>query len=95
METETKTAELLVEEPKQTGIIPVNEYFNLMPEPGKVAQRAELTKGMLTALTRVVSPCNITDFSGKPYFDHLACERISKIVGLVIKLNETPDGRID
>ena len=69
METETKTAEVtLIEEPKQTtGIIPVNEYFNLMPEPSKVAQRAELTKGMLTALTRVVSPCNITDFSGKPY----------------------------
>lgn len=85
----------VIEEPKNTGIIPVNEYFNLMPDPSKVAQRAELTKGMLTALTNVVSPCNITDFGGKPYFDHLACERIAKIVGLVIKLNETADGRID
>jgi hypothetical protein len=86
---------VLEEEPKQTGIVAVNEYFQLMPDPAKVAQRADLTKGMLTALTRVVSPCNITDFSGKPYFDHLACERISKIMGLVIKLNETDDGRID
>lgn len=94
---ETKQNELAVleEEPKQTGIVAVNEYFQLMPDPAKVAQRADLTKGMLTALTRVVSPCNITDFGGKPYFDHLACERISKIMGLVIKLNETDDGRID
>ncbi len=84
-----------IEEVKPAGIIPVNEYFSLMPDPSKVAQRAELTKGMLTALTNVVSPCNITDFGGKPYFDHLACERIAKIVGLVIKLNETADGRID
>lgn len=84
-----------VEPQKETGIIPVSEYFSLMPDPSKVAQRADLTKGMLTALTRVVSPCNITDFGGKPYFDHLACERIAKIVGLVIKLNETEDGRID
>lgn len=86
---------VLEEEPKQTGVVAINEYFSLMPDPAKVAQRADLTKGMLTALTRVVSPCNITDFGGKPYFDHLACERISKIMGLVIKLNETEDGRID
>ena len=85
----------VLDEPKNTGIIPVSEYFNLMPDPSKVAERADLTKGMLTGLTRVVSPCNITDFGGKPYFDHLACERIAKIVGLVIKFNETEDGRID
>ncbi len=97
MVDETKQIKALetIEEVQPTGIIPVNEYFNLMPDPNKVAQRADLTKGMLTALTRVVSPCNITDFGGKPYFDHLACERIAKIVGLVIKLNETEDGRID
>ncbi len=96
-QTEEMTAVEVVpeEQPKNTGIIPVNEYFNLMPDPSKVAQRAELTKGMLTALTRVVSPCNITDFGGKPYFDHLACERIAKIVGLVIKINETENGRVD
>lgn len=94
-ETKQLNALEVIEEPKNTGIIPVSEYFNLMPDPNKVAQRAELTKGMLTALTRVVSPCNITDFGGKPYFDHLACERIAKIVGLVVKLNETEDGRID
>lgn len=85
----------VIEEEKNTGIVSVNEYFSLMPDPAKVAQRADLTKGMLAALTRVVSPCNITNFGGKPYFDHLACERIAKIMGLVIKLNETEDGRID
>ena len=91
---ETKEIAVIEEPPKDTGIIPVNEYFNLMPEPNKVAQRAELTKGMLTALTRVVSPCNITDFGGRPYFDHLACLRIAKIIGLVIKFNETESGSI-
>lgn len=96
MEETTKINTLEVaEEPKSTGIISVKEYFYLMPDPAKVAERADLTKGMLTALTRVVSNGNITDFGGKPYFDHLACERIAKIVGLVIKLNETEDGKID
>ena len=97
MEEQKQTTAVVdaVEPQKETGIIPVSEYFSLMPDPNKVAQRADLTRGMLTALTRVVSPCNITDFGGKPYFDHLACERIAKIVGLVIKLNETEDGRID
>lgn len=95
---ETKEINTLevIQEPKSTGIVPVTvaEYFNLLPDPEKVAQRADATKKMLASLCKAASPANIVNFGGKPYFDHLACERIAKIVGLVIKINEK-NGRID
>lgn len=86
----------VIQERSNTGIIPVTvaEYFNLLPDPEKVAQRADATKKMLASLCKAASPANIVNFGGKPYFDHLACERIAKIVGLVIKINEK-NGRID
>lgn len=95
---ETKEINTLevIQEPKSTGIISVTvaEYFNLLPDPEKVAHRADATKKMLASLCKAASPANIVNFGGKPYFDHLACERIAKIVGLVIKINER-NGRID
>lgn len=75
-------------------LIAYNDLSLLMPDPEKVAKRADLTKLMLTSLCKVVSPVNIVNFGGRPYFDHIACERIARIVGLTIKINEK-NGRID
>ena len=80
--------------PQNNTVIAYNDLSKLLPDPEKVAQRADLTKKMLASLCKVVSPINITDFGGHPYFDHIACERIARIVGLTIKINEK-NGRID
>ena len=79
---------------KTNSIVSFNDLSLIMPDPEKVAKRADLTKLMLTSLCKVVSPANIIDFGGRPYFDHIACERIASIVGLTIKINEK-NGRID
>ena len=81
------------EQSESTAVVTYNDLSKLLPDPEKVAQRAELTKKMLASLCKVVSPINITDFGGRPYFDHIACERIARIVGLVVKINEH-NGRI-
>ncbi len=82
------------EELRSNNVITYNDLSLIMPDPEKVAKRADLTKIMLASLCKVVSPVNIVDFGGRPYFDHIACERIARIVGLTIKINEK-NGRID
>ena len=95
METQVINELQTVEETGQSNaIIAYNDLSKLLPDPEKVAQRADLTKRMLASLCKAVSPINITDFGGHPYFDHIACERIARIVGLTIKINEK-NGRID
>lgn len=76
-------------------LVDFNDLNKLFPDPNKVALRADLTKKMLASLCTIVSPVNIVDFGGRPYFDHIACVRIAKAVGLVIKINENTNGRID
>ena len=72
---ETKEINTLevIQEPKSTGIVPVTvaEYFNLLPDPEKGAQRADATKKMLASLCKAASPANIVNFGGKPFFDHI------------------------
>ena len=84
-----------VEVAQPNSLAAFNDLSKLLPDPEKVAQRADLTKVMLASLCKVVSPGNIVDFGGRPFFDHIACERIARIVGLNIKINEKNDGRID
>lgn len=65
-----------------------------LPDPAEVARRATQTKKMLAAACSVVSPQNITDFGGRPYFDNIACKRIANLFGLIIRQNES-GGHID
>lgn len=59
-----------------------------LPDPAEVARRAMQTKKMLAAACSVVSPQNITDFGGRPYFDNIAAKRIANLFGLIVRQDE-------
>ena len=59
-----------------------------LPDPAEVSRRAAQTKKMLAAACSVVSPQNIIDFGGKPYFDNIASKRIANLFGLIVRQDE-------
>ncbi len=79
-------------EPKNE--IAINLGIFDLPDPAEVARRAEQTKKMMAAVCSVVSPQNIIDFGGRPYFDHLASKRIANLFGLIIR-QEEKNGQIN
>jgi len=66
----------------------VNRGVFDLPDPEEVARRAVQTKKMLAAACSVVSPQNITDFGGRPYFDNIASKRIANLFGLIVRQDE-------
>ena len=91
--------EVTVVDPNDIQTEPKNEIaINLgifdLPDPAEVARRAEQTKKMMAAVCSVVSPQNIIDFGGRPYFDHLASKRIANLFGLIIR-QEEKNGQIN
>lgn len=88
---ENLTDATVIEQPEQSqqkNEISINAGVFDLPDPAEVARRAVQTKKMLAAACSVVSPQNITDFGGTPYFDHLACKRIANLFGLIIRQDE-------
>ena len=73
---------------QQNEVLPISAGVFDLPDPEEVARRAVQTKKMLAAACSVVSPQNITDFGGTPYFDNIACKRIANLFGLIVRQDE-------
>ena len=86
------TAEVIETNQLQTNddvaTLQVNRGVFDLPDPEEVARRAVQTKKMLAAACSVVSPQNITDFGGRPYFDNIASKRIANLFGLIVRQDE-------
>lgn len=94
LENEVTVIEQNAVQTEQKNEITINSGIFDLPDPVEVARRAAQTKKMMAAVCSVVSPQNITDFGGRPYFDHLASKRIANLFGLIIR-QEEKNGQIN
>ena len=94
LENEVTVIEQNAVSTEQKNEITINSGIFDLPDPIEVARRAAQTKKMMAAVCSVVSPQNITDFGGRPYFDHLASKRIANLFGLIIR-QEEKNGQIN
>lgn len=94
LENDATVIEQNVISTEQKNEISINSGIFDLPDPVEVARRAAQTKKMMAAVCSVVSPQNITDFGGRPYFDHLASKRIANLFGLIIR-QEEKNGQIN
>ncbi len=89
--TNELTAEIVenqIQATEDVATLQVNRGVFDLPDPEEVARRAVQTKKMLAAACSVVSPQNITDFGGHPYFDNIASKRIANLFGLIVRQDE-------
>lgn len=87
-ELTTEIVENQLQTSDDVATLQVNRGVFDLPDPEEVARRAVQTKKMLAAACSVVSPQNITDFGGRPYFDNIASKRIANLFGLIVRQDE-------
>lgn len=87
-ELTTEVIEAQLQTNEDSATLQVNRGVFDLPDPEEVARRAVQTKKMLAAACSVVSPQNITDFGGHPYFDNIASKRIANLFGLIVRQDE-------